>query len=280
MSTRCSRRVTATEPGRQFYWAALAMQRLAVGLLLDAGDLPAAHTWLDAYERWLAWSGAVLGRSEAAALRARYHRSCGAMTPAREAAERAVLQARTPRQPLALLAALRLMGELDTATGRRAEAETQLRDALVLAEACHAPYEQALTRVALAELQAASSPATALATVAPARAIGVQLGAAPLLARIDALTATLTSPKRHTNPSGLTQRETQVLRLVAQGLTDAEVAARLFISPRTVGTHLTAIYTKLDVASPDGSGPQGGRAGHHLTPCVRVIPRRLRSSRR
>ena len=50
-------------------------------------------------------------------------------------------------------------------------------------------------------------------------------------------------------PAGLTAREVEVLRLVAQGLTDAQVAEQLVISPRTVNTHLTSIYSKLDVDS-------------------------------
>lgn len=50
-------------------------------------------------------------------------------------------------------------------------------------------------------------------------------------------------------PAGLTAREVEVLRLVAQGLTDAQVAERLIISPRTVNTHLTSIYNKLGVDS-------------------------------
>ena len=40
-----------------------------------------------------------------------------------------------------------------------------------------------------------------------------------------------------------------MLRLVAQGLTDAEVGARLSISPRTVGQHLRSVYNKLGVSS-------------------------------
>jgi len=39
----------------------------------------------------------------------------------------------------------------------------------------------------------------------------------------------------------------EVLHLVTQGLTDAEVAERLVLSPRTVSTHLRSIYAKLDV---------------------------------
>jgi len=47
----------------------------------------------------------------------------------------------------------------------------------------------------------------------------------------------------------LSAREIEVLRLVAEGLTDAQVAERLFLSPRTVGHHLRSIYRKLHVPS-------------------------------
>ncbi len=48
-------------------------------------------------------------------------------------------------------------------------------------------------------------------------------------------------------PSGLTARELDVLRLVAVGRSNPEIAEALFISPRTVTTHLTHIFAKLDV---------------------------------
>jgi predicted ATPase/DNA-binding CsgD family transcriptional regulator len=50
-------------------------------------------------------------------------------------------------------------------------------------------------------------------------------------------------------PAGLTAREVEVLRLVAAGLTDAQVAEYLVISLRTVNTHLTSIYNKLGINS-------------------------------
>ncbi|MFL5652582.1 MAG: protein kinase domain-containing protein [Ktedonobacteraceae bacterium] len=50
-------------------------------------------------------------------------------------------------------------------------------------------------------------------------------------------------------PAGLTTREVEVLRLVAQGLTDVQIAERLVISRRTINTHLTSIYKKLGVES-------------------------------
>lgn len=48
---------------------------------------------------------------------------------------------------------------------------------------------------------------------------------------------------------GLTQREREVLRLVAQGMSDGQVAGALIISPRTINAHLTSIYSKLGVNS-------------------------------
>jgi len=50
-------------------------------------------------------------------------------------------------------------------------------------------------------------------------------------------------------PAGLTTREVAVLRLVAQGLTNVQVARELALSPHTVNVHLRSIYSKLDVPS-------------------------------
>jgi DNA-binding NarL/FixJ family response regulator len=50
-------------------------------------------------------------------------------------------------------------------------------------------------------------------------------------------------------PAGLTAREVEVLRLVAQGMTNAQVAQELYLSPRTVHRHLTSIYNKLGTNS-------------------------------
>jgi predicted ATPase/DNA-binding NarL/FixJ family response regulator len=56
-------------------------------------------------------------------------------------------------------------------------------------------------------------------------------------------TAGPTAPEPY--PAGLSVREVEVLRLVAAGLTNAEVAGKLFVSPRTVNWHLGSIYRKL-----------------------------------
>lgn len=57
------------------------------------------------------------------------------------------------------------------------------------------------------------------------------------------------TPIQRSYPAGLTAREVEVLALVAQGLTDAKVAERLVLSPRTVNAHLTSVYNKLGVNS-------------------------------
>jgi non-specific serine/threonine protein kinase len=61
---------------------------------------------------------------------------------------------------------------------------------------------------------------------------------------------------------GLTPREVEVLRLVANGLSDAEIAGRLVISPRTVGKHLQSIYSKLYL--PSRSAATRWAIEHHL----------------
>jgi DNA-binding CsgD family transcriptional regulator len=56
-------------------------------------------------------------------------------------------------------------------------------------------------------------------------------------------------PTTATHPEGLTARQAEVLALVADGLTNAEIANRLFISEKTAGHHVSAILTKLGVSN-------------------------------
>jgi DNA-binding CsgD family transcriptional regulator len=68
-------------------------------------------------------------------------------------------------------------------------------------------------------------------------------------------------PATAANPAGLTSRETEVLGLLAAGLTNAEIAARLVLSERTVAHHVSAILRKLGARSRDEAGAQAVRLG-------------------
>ena len=56
-------------------------------------------------------------------------------------------------------------------------------------------------------------------------------------------------PRRREGPAGLTPREVEVLRLLARGLSNKEIAQRLSITPKTVGNHAEHIYAKIDAQS-------------------------------
>jgi non-specific serine/threonine protein kinase len=68
-------------------------------------------------------------------------------------------------------------------------------------------------------------------------------------------------PRSSESPLQLTTREADVLRLVAAGLTDQEIAARLFMSRRTVSKHVEHILAKLDVPSRAGAAAHAVRLG-------------------
>jgi DNA-binding CsgD family transcriptional regulator len=61
------------------------------------------------------------------------------------------------------------------------------------------------------------------------------------------------------NPAGLTARELEVVALVAEGLRNAEIAGRLFVSEKTVAHHVSAILRKLDVGTRSQAGAEAAR---------------------
>ena len=156
--------------------------------MLACGDLPAARLWLEAHDRWLAWSGVVLGRPEGQAAWADYYRAAGDLGRARASAAAAVALARAPHLPLALLKALRLHGDLALDANDLVEAAHSLDEAHDLAIACAAPYERALTNMVAARFHAASGrPTEASVSLDEARQILDPLGARPALAQVETL---------------------------------------------------------------------------------------------
>jgi tetratricopeptide (TPR) repeat protein len=185
----------AAEPGSTYFLPSMELLQVAAALALDDGDLAAARGWLAAHDQWLSWSGSVRYRAEGAIGWATYHRAMADLALARQHAERALTHAAEPRQPLSLLAAHRLLGEQDTAAGRYDDASESLDVALALAHACEAPYERALTLLALAELRLAQGEGVGAGqTLNEALALLEALEARPALARAARLTTTRPVP--------------------------------------------------------------------------------------
>ena len=84
-----------------------------------------------------------------------------------------------------------------------------------------------------------------------ALAISLELGMHTLEERVVALRAGVRSQPRspQSYPDGLTQREVEVLRLIAVGRSNRDIANVLFVSPNTVASHVRSILTKTSTAN-------------------------------
>ncbi len=123
-------------------------------------------------------------------------------------------------------------------------------------------YDRAWALLRLAEIQCrAGDRDQATVALREAYVIAADLGARPLVGEIDALatrarvdlgTHRPDLPAPDTDPArtfGLTEREREVLSLLCEGDTNAEIATRLFISPKTASVHVSHILTKLNATS-------------------------------
>ena len=109
------------------------------------------------------------------------------------------------------------------------------------------PYDEAQARVQIAVASRALGDAESVELELDAAfAAFERLGALPDLARVAAIRE---GPHSHQQDMVLTDRECEVLRLVATGKTNREIASHLIISEHTVGRHLQNIFTKLGVSS-------------------------------
>ena len=111
------------------------------------------------------------------------------------------------------------------------------------------PFEEARARLALARLLSGSEPLVSIAEAEAARASFETLGAAREADRAAELLRSLgASGRRHSKHSGLLSvREREVLTLVERGLSNREIAGRLFIAPKTASHHVSTILAKLGV---------------------------------
>jgi DNA-binding CsgD family transcriptional regulator len=138
------------------------------------------------------------------------------------------------------------LGAVELAQHHASTALISLRQSCLAWQAVNAPYEVARVRTLLGlacrELSDDDSASWELTT---ARDAFRRLGAAPDVARLSALIATGSGR----DAAGLTSRELQVLRLVAEGKSNKAIAADLTLSERTVDRHVSNILMKLAVPS-------------------------------
>ncbi len=146
-------------------------------------------------------------------------------------------------------AAFSTRGRLQLAQGDADAASVTLRHAIDRWRDLNVPYEVATAYTLLGQaLRDAGDEDAATESFAAAAKLFDQIGARLDVQRLsdgDASVAAL--------PAGLTEREVEVLQLVAGGLTNNEIASALYLSAKTVSRHLSNIFTKIGVTSRAGA---------------------------
>jgi len=236
----------ATEPGSKIYTTSLRLMYLSVLDAMFSGDADGVAAWVEALERWIAWSGSVVGRAELAIARGIQAIMAGSLKDVEVFARDAIQHSLSPRRPATLATAKRTLAFALLMRGRISEAHSEIESALTIARHCHNLLEEGLCLLLLSRIQGQlPSAQQAQKTREAAMSILTGLGSVAWLS-YNELTEARTQPV--TLPA-LTRRETEVMQLVANGLTDAEIAGTLDVSRRTVTTHLSSIYAKLQVSS-------------------------------
>jgi DNA-binding CsgD family transcriptional regulator len=132
---------------------------------------------------------------------------------------------------------------IELASGEIEEALGHGRESCRLWSDIGSPYEASRARVLVARaLRELGDEDSATAELAVAGHGFADVGAAPGVQQVDKLLG-------RARPGGLTEREIEVLRLVAAGRSNPDIAHALVLSPKTVERHLSNIFTKLDVPS-------------------------------
>jgi LuxR family transcriptional regulator, maltose regulon positive regulatory protein len=198
-------------------------------LALDRGDAGAGR---DAAARFLRRIGPAdrFERVAGLELMVRAAVARGDTGTARRAAEEiASIAEATPTAPLRA-AALLADGRIAAASGEAAPAAALIEDAADLLQSAGARYEAALARLEMA---------------AALRMAGRDEPAGRAESRARETLAELGAPAVEQPVGGLSPRETEVLRLVARGLSNEDIARQLVLSVRTVERHVANVYAKI-----------------------------------
>ena len=170
----------------------------------------------------------------------------GDVTAARAAADELAALSRSSPMPMLQAIAEQAESAVLLAEGDARGALTTSRRAWARWRDLDVPYEAARCRVIAARAcRALGDEASAAMELDAARVVFVELGARQALAAAEAES----SAARHERDDGLSAREVEVLRLVAAGDTNREIARELYLSEKTVERHLSNIFGKLGLSS-------------------------------
>jgi DNA-binding CsgD family transcriptional regulator len=232
------------EPGDHGYqqWLMAAEQR--VRFHLQRGDLDEAERWIDALDRELERKPHVPGELLLDLSRARLHLARNQAAKAQDIAEAAVNLARQTHNMLALVAGLELLSRARQALQSGPAALEPADEAILVARQCRLDYVELLARINRLEISVAlgEHPEGVQAEIQDLLEQTHELGAMPAHQRIEMLVR----KRDRERPGGLTRREIEVLALIVEGKTDNEIAEILFISPRTVSTHVGNMLAKTE----------------------------------
>ena len=163
------------------------------------------------------------------------------------------------------------LGETALMHGDPREAVSQFERALSLFERLGTPMDQAQTGWRLGAAQVAEgSREEAIRCLTNAYRIARKLGARPLATRISGDLKSIgapveegrgSDPAKRAGTGGLTRRQVEVARLVADGLTNKEIAQKLYLSTRTVDMHVANILDRLDCRSRSEAVRKAGEIG-------------------
>jgi len=171
-----------------------------------------------------------------------------------------------PAYPRATAMLTRAAGRLAAAQGEREKGRRLLVEALDGFTRYDLPFEAARTRLDLSQMTASQDERAAVAHATHALRQFERLGAAGAASEARAVLSSLgvaPGPGRR-DVNVLTQREQEVLRLVAAGLSNPEVAGRLFLSRKTVAHHVSSILSKLGLRSRSEAAAYAARSGAAL----------------
>jgi DNA-binding CsgD family transcriptional regulator len=229
-------------------------------LALDAGDAIEAVELAERALRRLPASS-LLDRMPALELLARARAARGEADAAKQAI--AVLERAAGHYSTPYLRARAAAAAADVAdrAGDHEGARRRYEDAIDDFEDGAAPYDAALARLGLARtLLALGRNEHAEPTARAARETFARLGATRDAERAAELLER-SEPRERRGLGELTAREIEVLRLVARGMSDAQIAEELIVSPHTVHRHIANIRTKLDLPSRAAAVAYAAREG-------------------